>query len=147
MGFKFFPVDYQWIFGLLTPFIESFFIWILVKISYKASDCKGLKIARISCTHYMKTRHALFLAVLVGSNATTATTYCIIGICFFVNLISSLKIIYLIKKKGLPKDSKIGKQQSFSYHHFLGLAQMCTQLQRPCIYQMKADIKCNLLII
>ena len=107
--FKKFPRDYEWIFGLLIPpFLETFYSWTLEKITFKASENKKLRNARIAYTHFVKTRHAILLTTIIGSSSTPATDYCIIGVCFFLNLATSIRIIHLVKKKGLSKDNKIG---------------------------------------
>ena len=52
-----------------------------------------------ACNHYVETRHAIFLATILGDAATFATTSVIIGIDFLLNIYHGLKIVYLIKKK------------------------------------------------
>jgi ABC-type Co2+ transport system permease subunit len=52
-----------------------------------------------ACNHYVETRHAIFLATILGDTATIATTSVIIGMDFLSNIYHGLKIVYLNKKK------------------------------------------------
>ena len=84
LGFAFalFPRDYQWILGLLSPLAREFYIWGLRYFVSKGlvdgsvDDYK----TRLSTSYYMETRHAIFLAIILGSIATPITCYCVIGI-------------------------------------------------------------------
>ena len=55
------PKDYQFIIGLLVPLIREFYVWLLTQTAYKATGKGGLRITDIACSHYMETRHCLFL--------------------------------------------------------------------------------------
>ena len=58
-----------------------------------------------ACNHYVETRHAIFLATILGETATIATTSVIIGMDFLLNIYHGLKIVYLMKKKkATPSD-------------------------------------------
>ena len=106
------PIEYQWIIGIFTPLVRELFVWTLLEVSYKASGIsnharliqgnhgshsKYPKKLKLSCIHYMGSRHALFLAVVMGSVATSATTNVIIALDFFINVYLGMKIIYLLK--------------------------------------------------
>jgi hypothetical protein len=47
----------------------------------------------------VESRHALFLATVLGDAATLATTCVIIGMDFLLNIYHGFKIVYFIKKK------------------------------------------------
>ena len=76
------PLEYQWVLGLLSPLVREMFVWMLQEVSYKGAGegSRGIYSIRLSTSHYMEVRHAIFLAVILGSIATPATSYCIIGL-------------------------------------------------------------------
>ena len=51
----------------------------------------------------MTTKHAVFLAIIVGGVSTPVTTYCIIATDYAANLYKGLKIIYDNKYKNCNK--------------------------------------------
>ena len=58
-----------------------------------------------ACNHYVETRHAIFLATILGDTATITTTSVIIGMDFLSNIYHGLKIVYFKKiKKASPSD-------------------------------------------
>ena len=91
------PQKYQWILALLLPLAREFNVWILSKVSYKASDAKDSSIS-ISCSHNVNTKHCVFLCVMLGTVATDATSWIILGIDFMINICICLKIIWIRKK-------------------------------------------------
>ena len=93
------PREYQWIVGLLTPLVVEFNTRLLLAVSYLASGREGgSRLNELSCLHYMATRHALFLAIMVGSISTKKTTYVILAITFVVNMYKCLSIVRKAKK-------------------------------------------------
>ena len=54
----------------------------------------------------METRHAIFLATILGDTATIATTSVIIGMDFLLNIYHGLKIVYFNKKSPSDDNSK-----------------------------------------
>ena len=106
------PKEYQWIIAIFTPLVREIFVWTLLEVSYRASGISNLtrliqgthgshskypQKLKLSCIHYMGSRHALFLAVVMGSVATSATTNVIIALDFAINVYLALNIIYLLK--------------------------------------------------
>ena len=81
----------------VTIVIRVFFVWILTKIVYQALGKHNQCNAKLSCIHYMESRHSLFLAIMMGSVATPATTYIIVGMDFVINIFSGLKIVYKLR--------------------------------------------------
>ena len=95
------PPEYQWIVGLLSPLAKEIFVALFLYVSYKASGSRDIKI-KLAANHFMETKHAIFLAVILASVATPTTGYCIIGIDFAINLFNGLKIVYALKYKKVP---------------------------------------------
>ena len=89
------PLDYQWILGIVLPLVREFNIWNLTAVSNKAAGerARNSYTLRFACSHYMETRHAIFLAIMMG-NATDATVYTIIGIDFVLNIYHGMQIVY-----------------------------------------------------
>ena len=92
------PREYQWIVGLLTPLVVEFNTRLLLKVSYLASGRNSSRLNEITCQHYMETRHALFLAIMVGSISTRQTTYVILAVTFVINMYKCLTIVNKAKK-------------------------------------------------
>ena len=86
----------QWILGLLSPLVKDISIAILFKVAYKSAEDgeQGRYFMKFSVIHNITTKHAVFLAILVGNVATPTTTYCIIFVDFAKALYSTLKIIH-----------------------------------------------------
>ena len=87
--------EYQWILGLLTPIPREIFAKLLLKVIYKAAGdgSQGNKWIEFLTQHYVLTKHAVFLAVIVGGVATPATNYCIVAVDFAEAMIDGLKVI------------------------------------------------------
>ena len=64
----------------------------------------------LTCVHYMETRHALFLAIMVGSISTETTTYVILGITTAQNVYKCISIIRKAKKN---EDGKLVFQRTY----------------------------------
>ena len=90
------PQEYQWILGLLSPLVKDISIALLFKVAYKSAEDgeQGRYFMKFSVIHNITTKHAVFLAILVGNVATPTTTYCIIFVDFAKALYSTLKIIH-----------------------------------------------------
>ena len=88
---------YQWILGLFTPLIKEFFAWSFVKLTSKASGSSYKHATKLSCIHYVESRHAVFMAIMVGSLLTPLTTYIILGMDFAINIYKGFEIVYLLK--------------------------------------------------
>ena len=100
LGFAFsiVPKEYQWLLALATPLIREFWVWIGPKVCFKASGTgsKGQASTQLICLHYMETKHAVFMAVIIGSGATSESAYCILAVDFLLNMFHTWTII---KKK------------------------------------------------
>ena len=99
------PQEYQWILGLVSPFMKDLFSKLLLKVCYKSAGegSNGKHSIQFPCLHYMTTKHAVFLAIIVGGVSTPVTTYCIIATDYAANLYKGLKIIYDNKYKNCNK--------------------------------------------
>ena len=105
-AFSIVPKKYQWILALTTPLVREFWVWIGAKVAFKASGTMKASTKYI-CQHYMETKHAVFLAVILGGVATTESTYCILALDFAINLYHTIRII---KSGGLTNEkSKLNK--------------------------------------
>ena len=78
------PQEYQWILGLLSPFAKDLCLKPWSKIIYKSAglDAKGSYSIKFPVIHWAITKHAVFLAIIVGNVSTRLTTYCIIATDF-----------------------------------------------------------------
>ena len=89
------------------PLIREFFVRFSLEISYKSAGngSRGEYSVKFPCMHYMETRHATVLAIILGGVATQASSYCIIGMDFAINIYHGLKIVYRFKQEGnISKD-------------------------------------------
>ena len=89
------PLDYQWILGIILPLVREFFVWNLTAVSNRAAgeQSRNSYTLRFTCSHYMETRHAIFLAIMMG-NAADTTVYTTLGIDFVLNIYHGMQIIY-----------------------------------------------------
>ena len=96
-----FKDNYQWIIALTLPIFLEFNLWLVTLVANKASsgDTRSVEVA---CIHVMGTRHALFLAVTLGSIATSTSSWVILGSDFLINLFTVVRILRL--KKKVPND-------------------------------------------
>ena len=85
-GFVNISEEYQWTLALLTPFIKDLYS----KALYGAEDNKSIKFLT---QHYVITKHAIFLAVMIGGVSTPTTSLCIMAIDFAKTMQSGWKII------------------------------------------------------
>ena len=92
------PLEYQWILALICPLVKEFFAWLLLSITYKAvgGSCEFHR-PKLATLHYIESKHALFLAIMVGSVANSLSTWIILGTDFVINIYQGLKIVYMLK--------------------------------------------------
>ena len=111
LAFIYIPNDYQWLLGLISPFARIFGVFVLNEISKNAS---GLEETNLSSQHYMESRHALFMAIIIGSVATPLTLYLVIGLDFLINIYNCLYVVMMIKKNGKSEGDDEGTYKIFS---------------------------------
>ena len=96
--FLIFPQQYQWSISIILPIVREINIWITNKLASHAAsgDQQGMEIV---VSYTICTRHAIFLAVVLGSIATTNTCIMILAVDFIINIYLSLRIIWTKKYK------------------------------------------------
>ena len=89
------PSEYQWILAFVAPFVQDLFKKTLYKVACKSAGegSQTNKSIKFLVQHYVISRHAVFMAVIVGGVATPATSYCIMAIDFCKAMQSGWKII------------------------------------------------------
>ena len=87
----------RWIASFFLPIVRELHVAINLKIiSYVADgDFSG---STIYTTLAVTIEHTAFLAFTVGSTATPATSFLILGIDFITNIIICLRLLYLRKQ-------------------------------------------------
>ena len=86
--------QYQWILALFLPVLRELNLAMMLRLTKKASQCKSWRV-ECSVTHYLNTRHAMFLSIIIGTVATLETSLVMIGIDVMINLYLCLKLIFL----------------------------------------------------
>ena len=106
------PRDYQWILAAIgSPVIREMNVWIVTFFCYKSAGKQEFDTVKLSAMHQMEARHALFLAIMVGSVATDATVYAVVASDFLINIYTGLKIVYLLKYSRKENAAHQGKFQ------------------------------------
>ena len=116
LAFIYVPNDYQWLLGLVSPLARVFVVFVLNEISKNAS---GLEETNLCSQHYMESRHALFMAIIIGSVATPLTVYLIIGLDFLINIYNCLYVVLMVKKKGKFEEDDEGMCVSIQERYFV----------------------------
>lgn len=95
------PQEYQWILALFSPLFRDFIFKILNFVVNKAAGDEGQRshMMKLIPLHYMVTKHAVFLSIIVGGIATPMSSLCIMVTDFAKTMYSGGKIIYRIKVK------------------------------------------------
>ena len=97
------PSDYQFLLGLASPLAREILTWLLQATARKASRGTAndhQKTIDYTTSHWLESRHAIFLAIILSGIATPATLYCVVGMDFAINIFHGCKIAYNMKKKG-----------------------------------------------
>ena len=99
------PQDYQWILALLSPFFRDYVFKILNYVVAKAAGVEGQgeNMKKFIPLHYIVTKHAVFLSIIVGGVATPMSSLCIMITDFAKTVYSGGKIIYRMKVKNETK--------------------------------------------
>ena len=95
VAFSSIPIEYQWMLALASPLMREFWVKFSTKACQKASGGSGSNHGITKCLgqHYAKTKHAVFLAVILGGVATPETTYCLVGMDLMINTYKSIQIV------------------------------------------------------
>ena len=93
-GFVQVPVQYQWILAFLSPFVKEIFSRLYFKLVQKMAgkENKDKRSVKILVSHYVSTKHTVFIAIIVGGVASPVTSYCIMGIDFLETLFNVWRI-------------------------------------------------------
>ena len=95
--FVWIPKKYQWSLAILLLLARETNAWVLTKIIHKISGFDDIS-TDIIATHFAAARHALFIALVIGSLATNETSYFLLGTDFIANVYLCFRIIYLNNK-------------------------------------------------
>ena len=95
-GFYVIPMDYQWTMALIIPFVDGFSTKILGALANKAAGRRDASVETIAGS-LISISTSLFMSINLGSIATDVTSYVILGIAFFLNLIDILGVVRKIK--------------------------------------------------
>ena len=95
--------NYQWILALSLPFLRELDIWIQENWAHKAADSNDTSVT-ISVHHNINTQHCIFLAAILGSNATNLSSWIILGSDFIYNGYLALKLIWIKKTRSDNED-------------------------------------------
>ena len=89
------PTEYQWVLALLSPLVRDFYSKLFLKVAQKAAgnEYRGKRSLKFLVAHYVSTKHAVFLTIIVGGVATPASSFCIMMTDFAKTLQTTLKII------------------------------------------------------
>ena len=98
-GFFKLGIDYQWIVALILPVIREVNARVLGELCYRSGGSKDIAI-KVTATHEMACRHAIFLSVAVSLLVTVQTAFICFILDFLVGLILCIKIIWRAKRKG-----------------------------------------------
>ena len=142
-GFAFSKIKHeiQWI---LVPIFTAYPIalkWLYKTLSHKAAgEGKGKFSIKFAINHFAETRHAAFLAMLIGGAASPETTYFFLGLGFMINIYTSYGII---KKSKLGEDGRIieGLVQTERIETVIPLAYMALMLM--AFYGPNTEILCS----
>ena len=90
------PTEYQWLLVIPATFAKDFFAKLLSKVTMKAAGGQyeqNKKTIKFLVQHYITMKHTVFLAVIVGSVATPASSYFIMAVDFAKAMQSGWKIV------------------------------------------------------
>lgn len=75
----------------------------LLKVTYKTAGVgpEGDSEIKFLCGHYVGTKHAIFLSIIVGKLATQTTAYAIMTVEFISTVYNGIKLVYKQNKNGL----------------------------------------------
>ena len=91
------PIDYQWSLAIVFALIREMNQGMLSRVCCRIPE-RNLNLVKISTWHWMAAVNAFFLTVAMSSVATATTSYLILAIDFFINVLLCIKIIWKFKK-------------------------------------------------
>ena len=95
------PNNYQWVLALFSPYFGDYIFKIMNFAIAKAAgeEGRGRYAMKFVPLHYIVTKHAFFLSIIVGGVATPLSSYCIMATDFAKTVYSGGKIVYRRKVK------------------------------------------------
>ena len=89
------PKDNQWILAICSPLVRMFYSSFLIAVVRKVAgkEHENKRSVKLLVSHFVSTKHAVFLAIIVGGVATPLTSACIMAIDFAKTLYETFKII------------------------------------------------------
>ena len=94
MGFIMLPEDnYQWIMAIILTIFRELSVWFFTWYNSKHANERDKKPIGDLFLHDMATRHALALSIVCTTQATTQTSYLLLGIDFAINVFLASNII------------------------------------------------------
>ena len=104
VGFVMLPTnDWQWIMALILPAFREFSVWFYTWYNTKHAEERDKKPIGDLFLHDMATRHAIALSITVTTQATTETSFLLLGIDFAINVLLAINIIR--KKRNNPEEN------------------------------------------
>ena len=94
------PQDYQWTVAFISPFVKDYVCKCLLIVAYKSAGqgSKGKRTVKFPIKVYIGTKHALYLAAVIGGVATPVTSACLMATDFAYALYSGWKLVRKYKK-------------------------------------------------
>ena len=83
--------EYQWILAIAIPLMREISVWTSVNACSKTAG--GAVPHKLTVSHYLEARCAVFLSIILGGIATPESTYCLLAIDFIINIYHGLKIV------------------------------------------------------
>ena len=105
-SFTYVPSEYQWILGLVSPLPKMISTKLLLYVCYKSAEPESYDkhSIKITCLHFMETKHVVFCSVIVGSVASQTTMYCILGVRCAIVVFKCCKLIYEVENGQCPRN-------------------------------------------
>ena len=85
--------DYQWLLAFASPLVREILTWASFQINYKVVGKHEKMSIKLPILHYMATKYAIFLSIIVAGTANSVTNYCILAIDFAEHVYNVMKII------------------------------------------------------
>ena len=96
-GIAFSTIDpsLQWMLVPVITLVRVIIKWVYKTLSYKAAgeEGKGKFSIQFAAYQYAETRHAVFVAMIIGGTATPETTYGMIAADFLINVYTCYRIV------------------------------------------------------
>ena len=95
--FRVVPLKMQWCIGFLLPVMKKLNTWILTKVASKAAGSKTIS-AKMAKICHLGSLHSFSVAVVLGSNVSSLTTYVVFAVDSIPNVWSCIRIWKLFRQ-------------------------------------------------